>query len=42
LFTAKRDIEEGEEICINYYWPPKKLYSCGIISKEEFDALKKD
>ena len=42
VFTAKRDIEEGEEICINYYWPPKKLYSKGIISEEEFAALKKD
>ena len=40
VFTAKRDIEEGEEICINYDWSPQKYYSKGVISEEEFDALK--
>jgi hypothetical protein len=42
VFTAKRDIEEGEEICHNYAWSLKKYYSKGVISEEEFDALKKD
>ena len=40
VFTAKRDIEEGEEICLNYAWSLKKYYSKGVISEEEFDALK--
>ncbi|NOQ31497.1 MAG: SET domain-containing protein-lysine N-methyltransferase [Helicobacteraceae bacterium] len=42
VITACRDIEKGEEICIDYNWSPRKCYSKGLITKEEFELMSED